>query len=243
MNVTTRSEILRRAQLWRCPDTQYWQKAEIVPELTEGGAHVWLCPLTDVKSLSSLMSAVEIERAQNFLPESKSVEFALARGWLRVLLSCYVRETEPQSIRLGIADAGKPFAVDYSSLYFNLSHSGDLVAIAFSHQEVGIDIEKIKPLPDWRALAEGMLIYETFSEIAEAAEQLQSEMFLRHFTAREAHLKAVGTGFSENPRNETVATGKTQGSVTASPLPEVPGYVGHLCLRSLMSVTIASVPR
>ena len=157
MKASAPAEILKRAQLCRFPAIQRWQNTDRVPALTHEGADVWLCPLSPDSALSSLLSREETERAQNFFPESKAVEFKLARAWLRSLLACYVAETEPQSIRLGIADGGKPYLLDYPQLRFNLSHSGEFVAIAVSRHQVGVDIEKLRPLPDWRELAEGLL--------------------------------------------------------------------------------------
>lgn len=216
---------LRGAKLWRCSSTNDWQKTEEVPELLGNGAHVWLCPLAMGKLLSFLLSAEETERARNFLPESKAIEFIHARGWLRLLLSLYVAEPEPEKLRLSIAEGGKPFAVEHPSLHFNLSHSGDFAAIAISRHEVGIDIEKLKPVPDWRVLAEGILHAETISEIAALRELRRSEMFLRHFTAREAFLKAVGTGFSGNPAGSR----EISGTANDIALPAITGYLGYLC--------------
>lgn len=58
----------------------------------------------------------------------------------------------PADIRLVIGEHGKPL-IDKglfppgSPLHFNLSHSGDLLALAFAHSPVGIDIEQHRPRP------------------------------------------------------------------------------------------------
>ncbi|MEI3542070.1 MAG: hypothetical protein V8P98_04620 [Acutalibacteraceae bacterium] len=41
---------------------------------------------------------------------------------------------------------GKPYLTDYENFYFNISHSGDFVICAISDHEVGVDIQKIKPI-------------------------------------------------------------------------------------------------
>lgn len=253
MNRQNPSEILSKAKLWRHPATHAWQSAATLPELTDNGADVWLCPLmsdalgsagpaADTMSsvlaadaqFSSFLSSDETDRARNFFPESKAGEFLAARGWLRLLLARYVAETEPKFIRLGIAEGGKPYLSDYANLQFNLSHSGEFVVIAVSNHPVGVDIERLRPLPDWRSLADGLLTNIAIARIAEMPEAERDTGFLRQFTAREAYLKATGSGFSESTmmlEQEFHSIAMENHSYGPTwPLPEIPGYVGQLCL-------------
>ncbi len=211
-----------------------WQQVGGITSLPATGAHIWLCPLDADAELAKLLSEDEKARAANMQPEKKSREFELARGWLRVLLAAYVEATEPQSIRLGIAENGKPFSVDHPSLHFNLSHSHECLAVAVSRQNVGIDIEKFRPVPDWRNLAEGLFTNLVVEAIAALPAAEQDQAFLRHFTAREACLKAAGTGFSRatimfEREFHTIAM-ENHSYAPAFPLPEIPGYVGQICL-------------
>ena len=41
---------------------------------------------------------------------------------------------------------GKPFLKDYADFHFNISHSGDFLAVAFANSSVGVDVEKIRPV-------------------------------------------------------------------------------------------------
>ncbi|KJG34986.1 hypothetical protein UA70_15600 [Raoultella planticola] len=51
------------------------------------------------------------------------------------------------------AEHGKPGFSGETGLWFNLSHSGDDIALLFSDEgEVGCDIEVIRPRPNWRRL-------------------------------------------------------------------------------------------
>lgn len=253
MNRQMKSEILPKAQLWRHPATHQWQKTATLPELADSGADVWLCPLStnahgsagpaaDTMSsvltanaqLSSLSNNDETERARNFFPESKAGEFLVARGWLRLLLACYVAETEPRSIRLGIAENGKPYLLDFPAVHFNLSHSAEFAVIAVSRQPVGVDIEKLRALPDWRELAEGLLTNIAIEKIAELPAAERGTEFLRQFTAREAYLKATGSGFSESTimleqKFHSIAMENHSYGPTIA-LPEISGYVGQLCV-------------
>ena len=220
-------------KIWQFPATEMWQSVAAAPALPNTGVHVWLCPLSEDPQLTQLLSDEEKARAANMEPEIKASEFALARGWLRVLLAAYVNAAEPLSIRLGIAENGKPFALDYPALHFNLSHSYEWMALAVSPQQVGIDIEKLRPVPDWRNLAEGLLTNLGVEEIANQPEADQAAAFLRQFTAREAYLKAAGTGLSHTTimleRDFHTIAMENQSYGPTVPLPEMTGYVGQLC--------------
>lgn len=223
-----RNSRIDETRLWRCGETESWEPPGALRDLPARGAHAWLCPLTPGGDLASQISPEETERAKNLLPESKAGEFILSRGWLRVLLAYYLQLTEPGSIRLAIADRGKPYAPDYPELKFNLSHSYGRVAIAFSRHEVGIDIEKLRPVPDWRSLSEGLLTAEDIEEISLLAEGEREAAFLDKFAAREAHWKAGGAG-AAGARLER--------------LPEIPGgYVGHICILAAEDTSCLSRP-
>lgn len=107
-----------------------------------------------------------------------------------------------------------------------LERAADMLprARAVSRYEVGIDIEKIRLIPDWRDLAENVLTPTDAATIASHAKAERSTAFLRCFTAREAYLKAIGTG---------LATARLQpdgADQQLLPLPPLPGFVGHACV-------------
>lgn len=87
-------------------------------------------------------------------------------------------------------DNGKPYIKTCHSLYFNVSHSKDLQAVAISDSEVGVDIEFIRKV-DLRAV-------KRFTKAEE--EYILSENSLERFfevwTKKEAYLKYNGVGLS-----------------------------------------------
>lgn len=58
----------------------------------------------------------------------------------RLLFRLWGLHKEDYLIRIG--EHGKPLVESRFSVWYNLSHSGDYIAAAFSHLEVGIDIEQ-----------------------------------------------------------------------------------------------------
>ena len=211
------------ARIWGCGEADTWSLPVPPFALPAAGAHVWLCPLA--AGDAGLCSDAERARAENMLPAGKAPEFLRARAWLRKLIALYLPETEPGSIRLGIAETGKPYLVDFPGVYFNISHSYEYVAIALGRSAVGIDIEKLRPIPDWKILAANLFAYKTVKSIARFPAAEQGREFLRQFTAREACLKALGLGFS-------AASGALTGDTNEpKALPDMPrGYVGSICI-------------
>ena len=84
---------------------------------------------------------------------------------------------------------GKPYILEQPKLCYNLSHSGEYVALAIADYDVGIDIEKVR-------YGQERLVKRFFSE-EEATCLLDSfrDMELtRTWTRKEAFIKACGIG-------------------------------------------------
>lgn len=101
-----------------------------------------------------------------------------------VLKSDYHIEACPEILR---DEMGKPYLKD-SELHFNVSHSGEYLAIAISEQPVGIDIQETK------TIKEGM-----YRKVVQPQEQQligkeRQKDFLRLWSLKESFVKAVGKG-------------------------------------------------
>lgn len=211
------------------------QPAEV--ELPALDAHVWFFGKAQNFQHADLVSDAELNRAQDMLPPAARQEFLSFRACLRMVLAlCYIKTISPHNIRIEFSEDGKPWLPDAPSLKFNISHSHGALVIAVSNREVGIDIEKIRPIPDWHDLAQNFLAPTDTASIANHAETEQSAAFLHCFTAREAYLKALGTGFSTRlPAMDFHSRhGRRQISdgrdCRVAPLPPLPDFVGHICL-------------
>ena len=95
-------------------------------------------------------------------------------------------------LQLSYGISGKPFYPG-SGVKFNISHCGCTVAAAFSHGEVGVDIEAVRrfnPLVAERFFTEAERNYVgASSEMGE-----RTRRFYRIWTAKEACLKLYGVG-------------------------------------------------
>ena len=90
-------------------------------------------------------------------------------------------------------------------MWFNLSHSGDLAALAISQTgPVGIDIEAIRPVEALDLAGRFFAVAEQAALIAlPEGERLAG--FFRLWTAKEAIVKAIGCGLSRDPRSFDVS--------------------------------------
>ncbi len=115
--------------------------------------------------------------------EHLRTSFTLARGALRLLLARAAGEPAA-ALRFTYGEKGKPSLAAAGRIRFNLSHSGGLALVAITLDcELGVDIEKIRPMPDLQDVA------RRFFSIREAA-------FFRCWTRKEAYIKTIGDGLS-----------------------------------------------
>lgn len=78
--------------------------------------------------------------------------------------------------------------------HFNISHSGDIVAVCISNFEVGIDVELIATTRDFDALASRYFGKREKEDYHHAIDKI--ETFYKTWTKKEAFHKHVGDGFS-----------------------------------------------
>lgn len=120
------------------------------------------------------------------------------RALLRCALSLHTG-IPPQKIAFGRNQYGKPHLASgsASSIAFNLSHSGETLAIAVcAAGEVGLDVEHPRSDIVREALAARVCAPGELAHFAALPRAEQVELFYRIWTAKEAFSKALGRGFS-----------------------------------------------
>ena len=91
-------------------------------------------------------------------------------------------------------------------LFISLSARGRLAAFALAQEPVGIDLE---PLVDPGPLAAALTSAER-AAVAAVPEDARPVMVLRYWTAKEAYLKALGTGLRRDPALVGIAAGSDE---------------------------------
>ncbi|POT55496.1 4'-phosphopantetheinyl transferase AcpT [Citrobacter amalonaticus] len=121
----------------------------------------------------------------------RAPEGARRARWLagRVLLS---RALSPLP-EIIYGEQGKPAFAAQTPLWFNLSHSGDDIALLLSDEgEVGCDIEVVRPRDNWRALANAVFSLGEHAEVESEHPDQQLAAFWRIWTRKEAIVKQRG---------------------------------------------------
>ncbi len=142
-----------------------------------------------------LLSPEELLRSRRFFKAEDRDRYIISRAILKQLSGLYIN-TAPESIEIVRDQNKKPIIKDFEHLHFNISHSGNCVAFAFSGSSVGIDVEFINNDFDYKPIA---AICFTDSEINFAEESNKpADEFFKLWTRKEALLKATGEGLHDD---------------------------------------------
>ena len=137
-----------------------------------------------------------------------------ARRFGRELVQAYT-SCPPEQQHWDRDERGRPLVVDPGSLHVSLSHAEAVVAAAVCWDApVGVDVERLRPLPDRDALARTALSAGERQALDALPAELRDAQLLRFWTRKEAVAKALGTGLATHLR-EVVTT--AEGVLVALP--------------------------
>lgn len=180
-------------------DHKNWPALSLALSSAEG-ALVFLCNQRDATlrpSLPECLSAAEMARLVTIHHPQQAADYRFSRQLLRMLLARLLN-CAPEDIQYHLHAKGKPF-LENGMLEFNVSHSGDWLAVAVSRQMIGIDVEQSPSRPrPWLKLAQRFFTATETSWLYEQPEPDHAQQFLRIWTQKEAALKAIGCGLSQH---------------------------------------------
>lgn len=110
---------------------------------------------------------------------------------------------KPEDILIGKGENGKPYLKEYPEYKYNISHSGDMVMMAYSKQELGVDIEELR-VKDTK-VAKRCFVPHEYLYVLNGNDDLNTKMlseaersrrFFEMWTLKEAYLKLIGKGIS-----------------------------------------------
>jgi 4'-phosphopantetheinyl transferase len=145
--------------------------------------------------IGDLMSLVSVEKQEklerfHFSIDRKLSLYADLLVRLRIMLLLGLKINE---IDFEINEHGKPFLQRHTLFHFNISHTRNAIAVAFSNSEIGVDIEKIKPFNfqiSKRFFTSSEQEYIFYHENPDHA-------FYEIWTKKEAYIKCIGTGLAK----------------------------------------------
>ena len=144
----------------------------------------------------TLLDKDELAIAKRFKFPDLRERYIINHGILRQLLAAQVNES-PAKLCIKKAEFGKPFLADFPDLSFNMSHSGDSLAIAISSEcQLGIDIECYKARDTWEGLVKKCFSVEEAKYWHTLSEAERGSAFYQFWVKKEAFVKAVGKGIT-----------------------------------------------
>ena len=166
-------------------------KVEIFDDMSQ-------CTEAEVQRMSSLIPAWRCEQAMRF--KHTFGQYACMKSFL--MLSELLKSTKnisSENIRFAYNEHGKPFikSIPSISIFFNISHCRDAIGVVVSDTPVGLDVESIREASD--SLIEKTMNTEEQNQIREAINP--SEQFIVFWTRKEALLKKIGTGITDDIRD------------------------------------------
>jgi len=168
--------------------------------LPDNEIHVWHAELEvgpkGLELLHRLLDQQEQDRASKFKVRVPRQEFVAAHAFVRLALGKYLH-VDPPEVQFQVSSNGKPELIGNSSLRFNLSHTHSAAVLSVTrNRPIGVDVERVREDVDSMKLAERFF---SAKEVTWLRSQPRSEMaksFYTCWTAKEAYMKATGTGLS-----------------------------------------------
>lgn len=143
----------------------------------------------------SLLNSEELFRSSRFYRAEDRERYIVGRGVLKQLLGQYVKLV-PELINIITGENKKPVLKDHLHLHFNISHSHDYIALAFSDNNIGIDVEYIDNNFNHTQIAETCFTDTEINFLRKASDP--RIFFFMLWTRKEALLKANGKGVNDD---------------------------------------------
>jgi 4'-phosphopantetheinyl transferase len=175
------------------------------PELKPAEVHLWLLDPADyletaaLDSFAGSLDEQEQERFERFVFDNVRQRFLVSHGLLRAILSLYMH-LDPGELRFQRQQYGKPElcpAQNPRGIRFNLSHTGNAVALAVSMAgELGVDVEQCREGRRFTSIATRYFSPREIADLQSCDVSHRAERFYQLWTLKEAYIKARGLGLA-----------------------------------------------
>jgi 4'-phosphopantetheinyl transferase len=178
----------------------HWHVPDNFPGIEPGVLHIWRSiydPFTATKE--NFLSQEEQARHDRFHFAQDRLRFRFSHGLLRRLLASYLNQ-QPYEIQFCYTQYGKPYletSENQAGVEFNMSHSGDVILVGITRSiPVGVDVEKIEPLPDMDQIAARFFAKGEQIDLFSLSGPKKITAYYQCWTRKEAVIKASGEGLS-----------------------------------------------
>lgn len=167
---------------------------------------VYVCPVSRVPQdhlvLShylGFLSSAEKLRYDQYHPKAARL-FLISRVLVKTVLADKLG-ISPHQVNIQLHPNGKPFVQGSKAVYFNLTHSAEVIILAVTEEgEIGVDIEQVDREFEWMRV-DSVLAPIEIEWIKENELTDSSSVFQRFFqiwTLKEAYIKCTGEGMSRH---------------------------------------------
>ncbi|MFW1922913.1 4'-phosphopantetheinyl transferase family protein [Acinetobacter geminorum] len=167
---------------------------------------VYICPVSRVPQdhlvLShylGFLSLAEKLRYDQYHPKAARL-FLISRVLVKTVLADKLG-ISPHEVNIQLHPNGKPFVEGSKAVYFNLSHSANIIVLAVTEAgEIGIDVERLDREFEWRrvdsVLASSEIEWIKQNELIDPSTVYQR--FFQIWTLKESYIKCTGEGMSRH---------------------------------------------
>lgn len=153
--------------------------------------------LMEEQMFTRMLMSVSPERQQKArrykFPKGKALSLGAALALNKLLQRRGLRERDQHYIE---GKHGKPSLADHPEIHFSISHSSHFVACAMADCEIGIDIQHLVKVNE--PLMRRVLSDEELEMVMAQQGEERQMLFARLWALKEAYLKAVGTGITDD---------------------------------------------
>lgn len=147
----------------------------------------------------AFLTTAEKNRAESFLRGEDRDRFVLGRIMVRSMLAAMPGGHSTKA-DFALTREGRPFISRRPDLSFSISHSGDVVLVGLAEGlQLGVDVEMERDGVEMEGVSRLVFTPAERRAIFQGTARETATAFFRHWTAKEAFLKAAGSGFLVDP--------------------------------------------
>lgn len=156
--------------------------------------HIYILDVTQLSNEFSTYKIIMPDDRYNKMQRYRNMSDKLLLAGNEILFQYFMHKGNYPVDRC-IGENGKPYILNNSNLFFNMSHSGKYAVCAFSSVPLGVDIEEILPIDI--QLAKDYYCYHEYQDILKGPDNARIQHFYQYWVLKESFLKATGLGLSQ----------------------------------------------
>lgn len=199
-------------------------------------AEIYFAEISEVESAETadLLKLISHEKQKKLMQYHFPIDRKLslyAELLVRYKAMCLLDLTNNE-IEFETNEYGKPHLKGYPEFYFNISHTRNAIAVAFSNETIGVDIEKIRDAD--LQIAQRFFTNSEQRYIGASLDDEYNRRFYEVWTKKEAYIKCIGTGLTTSLKSINVVD--TKGAELIY-IREIKKYILSVCCREFAAET------